>query len=68
MFDGVAVARAIPSHGTSDKSGLVCYRRTGVGDLHGAAIRDSLEETKKRDLMRGETGTGGGIGSDLRDM
>ncbi len=68
MFDDVAVAGPIACYSAGNKSGLVCYRRSRVGDLHRAAIGDSFEEAKKRDLMRGEAGTGGGIGPDLRDV
>lgn len=68
MFDYVAVDGAVASYGTGNETGLICYRRSCVGDLHSAAIGDGFEEAKKGDLMRGETGTGGGIRPDLGDV
>lgn len=68
MFDYVALNGAVASYSAGDESRLICYRGSCIGDLHSAAIGDGFEETKKGDLMRGETGTGGGIRSDFRDV
>lgn len=55
MLDDVAVGGPLPGNGSSDEAREVCDGRTGVGDLHGAAVGHGIEKSEEGDLMRGKT-------------
>lgn len=47
---------------------MVCDGCSGVGNLHGGAICDGLEEAEEGDLVRGETWCSGRGGTDAGDV
>lgn len=68
MLDDIVRCGACSGHGTGDEARVICYRCARVGDLHGAAVGDSLEEAQEGDFMGGKSRCGGRRAADARDV
>lgn len=51
VLDDVPLGGAEAGHGARDEARVVRHGGAGVGDLHGAAVGDGLEEPQEGDLM-----------------
>jgi hypothetical protein len=51
VLNDIAIRGAKSSNGSSDQTRVVCDGRTRVGNLHGAAIGDSLKKAQEGNLM-----------------
>jgi len=68
MLNDIAFRRALPWYCARDQTGVICHGRTGVGDLHGGAIGDGLEQAQEGDLMGREARVRRGGAADLGDV
>ena len=68
MLNNIAIRSSKAGDGSGDQTWVKCYGSTSVGDLHRAAIGDSLEEAQEGNLMGSETRIRRRRASDLGDV
>lgn len=68
VLDHIVGGGARAGDGAGDEARVVCNGSSGVGDLHGGAICDGLEEAEEGDLVRAKTWCGGRGGADAGDV